>query len=76
MKSDLLTIWTPFGVPVVPVSGLRGTGMLPFADLPEEDRWALVSYVRSLSPIFAEREMAGPLQLAEAPDDIDGALTQ
>jgi len=53
--------------------GLRGTGMLPFADLPEEDRWALVSYVRSLSPIFAEHEMAGPLQLAQAPDDIDAA---
>lgn len=29
--------------------GLRGTGMMPFADLPEDDRWALVAWVRTLA---------------------------
>lgn len=52
--------------------GLRGTGMMPFADLPEDDRWALVTYVQSLSPV---RSAIGPTVIAvpEAPDDLQSA---
>jgi mono/diheme cytochrome c family protein len=50
-------------------NGLRGTGMAAFADLPEKDRWALVEYVRTLSPVFAAPP-AKPLARPPAPSDL------
>jgi len=51
--------------------GLRGTGMMTFADLAESDRWALVAYVRTLPP-RPESNGAEPL-LPEPPRDLDHA---
>lgn len=48
--------------------GLRGTGMAAFADLPERDRWALVEYVRTLSPVFAAPSK--PLPRPSPPADL------
>jgi mono/diheme cytochrome c family protein len=43
--------------------------MAAFADLPEKDRWALVEYVRTLSPVFAAPP-AKPLARPPAPSDL------
>ncbi len=50
---------TPYGQPPtlldifrVVTGGLSGTPMSPFADLPEEQRWAVAEYLRTLSPVF------------------------
>ncbi len=34
--------------------GLRDTGMPSFASMPERDRWAVIQYVKSFTPWFAE----------------------
>ncbi len=47
--------------------GLQGTGMPTFADLPEMERWALVEYVRRLSPEFARAQEPTPLELSAVP---------
>lgn len=47
--------------------GIRGTGMPPFADLPEADRWALATWARSLQP-GVEGE---PLAIPGVPSDLD-----
>jgi len=51
--------------------GLRGTGMMPFADLPEAHRWALVAYVRSLAPRFVTKRAAEPIALPAPPPDLE-----
>jgi len=50
--------------------GLQGTGMPAFADLPEVDRWALVEYVRGLSPEFAAAPEPQPIALLPVPADL------
>ncbi len=50
--------------------GLQGTGMPAFADLPEVERWALVEYVRRLSPAFARAPEPEPVELPPAPTDL------
>lgn len=46
--------------------GLPGSRMPEFTRLPEETRWQLVHYVKSLSPIFKEQEPE-PLNLGNDP---------
>jgi len=55
-------------------TGIRGTGMLPFADLSEEERWAIVAYMRTLSPRFTEEEPEPPVVVPPVPADIDSPL--
>ncbi len=50
--------------------GLHGTGMPPFADLPELQRWALVAHLRALSPRFARRRAADPVPIPAVPSDL------
>ena len=50
--------------------GLRGTAMLPFADLPEIERWALVAWVRHLAGEEADSEPARPLEVGAVPGDL------
>ena len=50
--------------------GIRGTGMLAFADLSEADRWALVAYMRSLSPRFASEAPEEVVAVPSLPDDL------
>jgi cytochrome c oxidase cbb3-type subunit 2 len=42
-------------------AGIPGTSMDRYADLPEGDRWALVVYLKSLSPRFANGAAGRPL---------------
>ena len=49
--------------------GLRGTGMVPFADLPSSERWALVEYVRELSG-FDENDVPA-VEAPTVPADVD-----
>ena len=51
--------------------GLYGTGMPAFADLPELHRWALVAYLRRLSPEFTRRADVDPLPIPAVPADLD-----
>jgi cytochrome c oxidase cbb3-type subunit 2 len=53
--------------------GLRGTGMMAFADLPEEHRWALVEYLRTLSPRFADHGESAAVAVPEVPLDLDAS---
>ncbi len=54
--------------------GLRGTGMLPFADLPEEQRWALVAYVRKLADDETIEPDGDPLDVPEPPADLSSPM--
>ncbi|MBI2896775.1 MAG: cytochrome c [Deltaproteobacteria bacterium] len=70
---------TPSGSPPAPddlfrtiSGGLRGTGMMPFVDLPEDERWALVAFVRKLSGRNARQAEA--LQPVPAPDDVSSRV--
>ena len=48
--------------------GANGTGMPPWQYLlPEEDRWALVEYVKSFSPQFQNRAAPAVVSLPKAP---------
>ena len=50
--------------------GANGTGMPPWHYLlPDEDRWALVDYVKSLSPRFAAGTAPAVLKLPEEPKE-------
>jgi mono/diheme cytochrome c family protein len=51
--------------------GLRGTGMMAFADVAEAERWAMVAYVRTLSPRFAEERAAATVNVPAVPDNLD-----
>ncbi len=48
-------------------AGIPPAGMPSFAQLPEADRWALVDYVKSLSPAFLGEPAAAPLDLGAEP---------
>jgi mono/diheme cytochrome c family protein len=45
--------------------------MPAFADLPELQRWALVAYLRRLSPEFARRTDVDPLPIPTVPADLN-----
>jgi len=47
--------------------GVHGTPMLPWTNLNEEQRWALVYYIESLSVRFREERPARPVQVPSAP---------
>jgi cytochrome c oxidase cbb3-type subunit 2 len=47
--------------------GLRGTAMIGQGDLPEPDRWAVVQYVKSLSPRFRQELPGPPVPIPPAP---------
>lgn len=48
--------------------GLSGTGMPPWQYLlDDQERWAVVDYVKTFSPRFAERPPATPVTLPDAP---------
>ena len=55
--------------------GVRGTGMVPQLHLSEAERWGLVRYLKSLSPVFAEvKQPVRPLTLPPKPDLPTGEL--
>lgn len=49
--------------------------MPSFEGLPEEDRWQLVAYVKSLSPVFGEQPPA-PVTLGRDPDEVGAELAK
>lgn len=48
--------------------GLHGTAMIPWAFLPEEERWAVLEQVKSFSPRFAEEPPGEPVVVPAAPE--------
>jgi len=48
--------------------GIHGTAMPPWLLLPEKDRWALIAYLKTLSPDFADDEAPPPEQVGTPPD--------
>ncbi len=58
--------------------GLHGTGMPPFADLPELQRWSVVAYLRTLSPKFARpgASAATPIAIPAVPSDLALRVTR
>jgi len=62
--------------------GIPGTSMPGFDVLPEQERWDLVAFIKSLSSDFADPEMAEEsvayeeLVNAKAPELVDGWLTE
>ena len=50
--------------------GLNGTGMPPWQYLlTDEERWAVVDYIKTFSPRFAQQQAAKPVALPQTPDD-------
>ena len=47
--------------------GLHGTAMVPWLSLSENDRWALVAYIESLSPRFASEARVTPVVVPKPP---------
>lgn len=48
--------------------GLNGTGMPPWQYLlTDEERWAVVDYIKTFSPRFAQQQAAGAVPLPDAP---------
>jgi mono/diheme cytochrome c family protein len=47
--------------------GIHGTAMPPWLLLPEKDRWALVAYLKTLSPDFADDEAPPPEPVGTPP---------
>jgi mono/diheme cytochrome c family protein/tRNA A-37 threonylcarbamoyl transferase component Bud32 len=61
-KSSIPTDWDIYRT----VSAGIGTGIMPgFPRLPPEDRWALVAYVKTLSPRFRREKPADVLEVPE-----------
>jgi cytochrome c oxidase cbb3-type subunit I/II len=48
-------------------AGLRWTGMVGRADLTEGDRWAVIQYLKTLSPRFTAERPAQPIAVPPAP---------
>lgn len=48
--------------------GVRGTGMVPQLHLTEAERWGLVAYLKSLSPVFQNGSSPEPLVLPPRPN--------
>jgi len=48
-------------------NGLAGTSMPSWASLTEEERWALVAYVKSLSPDFTSQPAGEPVSIPKPP---------
>lgn len=48
-------------------NGIAGTSMPSWASLAEQDRWALVAYVKSLSPTFQIESAGQPVTIPEPP---------
>jgi mono/diheme cytochrome c family protein len=55
--------------------GVHGTPMLPWTDLREEERWALVFHLQSLSVRFHEERPVRPISVPPAPVE-DAALRE
>jgi len=51
--------------------GVHGTPMLPWAELHEEERWALVYHLESLSVRFREERPARPVRIPPPPAEDD-----
>ena len=51
--------------------GVHGTPMLPWEDLREEERWALVFHLESLSVRFREERPARPVSIPKPPAEDD-----
>jgi cytochrome c oxidase cbb3-type subunit 2 len=49
--------------------GLHGTPMMSWRGLPENERWALVSQLKSFSVRFAEEQPAPPIEIPREPED-------
>lgn len=47
--------------------GLHGTAMVPWITFSEYDRWAMVAYIESLSPRFADEARAAAISLPTPP---------
>ncbi len=56
--------------------GIRWTGMVARADLPEADRRAVVQYVKSLSPRFTIDRPASPVPVPPAPPKSRGLVAR
>lgn len=56
--------------------GLPGTSMPAWSGLPERTLWALVAFVKSLSPRFAEEEPGVPIVVPAAPPASDASIAR
>jgi mono/diheme cytochrome c family protein len=54
--------------------GMGVGGMPSFAKLSEDDRWALVAHVKTLSPRFRKERPPAPLEIPPRPDDRTAAI--
>jgi cytochrome c oxidase cbb3-type subunit 2 len=54
--------------------GVHGTAMPPWFALPERDRWALASHLKTLSKQFGEDEAPPPVDIAHPPDVITARI--
>ena len=48
-------------------NGIAGTSMPSWAALTEQDRWAVVAYVKSLSPVFQAQSPGEPVAIPKVP---------
>jgi len=48
-------------------NGIAGTSMPSWAALTEQDRWAMVAYVKSLSPVFQAQSPGEPVAIPKVP---------
>ncbi|MFQ5477394.1 MAG: c-type cytochrome [Candidatus Binatia bacterium] len=71
---------TPSGEPPTPrdlfrtvTGGLRGTAMVPFGDIAESERWALVAWVRHLASVEAAGDGSERSLAVSVPDALDDA---
>ena len=51
--------------------GIHGTPMLPWRQLSEKERWALVAHLKSLSPRFKMERVQKPIRIPPPPPETD-----
>ncbi len=56
--------------------GLHGTAMVPWITFSENDRWALVAYIESLSPRFAHERRDDAIKMTDAPAETPQLIAQ
>jgi len=56
--------------------GIHGTTMIPWTDLSESDRWALVARLKAFSPDVADEPAPAPITVPSAPEQTPGLLAR
>ncbi len=56
--------------------GIRGAAMPPWFNLPEEDRWDVIHYIKTFYPDFATRPPVQPIYIPPPPDPTPEMIRQ